>query len=94
MLQTYPYIPIIYTYQQGVDMKKLNTLFTEDTAEVINKISDCKMNSKSEVARAAMTIGLSMLSAASLSMTDKEFYHYINDCQDIDQNLDPKPLEK
>lgn len=75
-------------------MKKLNTLFTHQTTEVINKMSECKMNSKSEVSRAAMTIGLSMLSAASINMTDKEFYHYVNDCQDIDKNLDPTTLEK
>lgn len=75
-------------------MKKLNTLFTNHTAEVVSKVSDCSMNSKSEIARAAMTIGLSMLSTASINMTDKEFYHYINDCQDIDQNLNPAPLEK
>lgn len=75
-------------------MKKLNTLFTDHTVEVIDKMANCNMNSKSEISRAAMTVGLSMLSAASLNMTDKEFYHYINDCQDIDQNLDPKPMEK
>lgn len=75
-------------------MKKLNTLFTNHTSEVIGKISECNMSSKSEVARAAMSLGLSMLSSARINMTDKEFYHYINDCQDIDQNLDPKPLEK
>ena len=75
-------------------MKKLNTLFTPNTVDAISFTAGCKMNSKSEVARAAMAIGLSMLSVASLSMTDRELYHYINDCQDVDANLNPRPLGK
>lgn len=75
-------------------MKKLNTLFTSETVEIIESTARHSMNSKSEISRAAMTVGISMLWAAKSSMTDREFYHYINDCQDIDQNLDPVPLEK
>jgi hypothetical protein len=47
------------------------------------------MNSKSEISRAAMAIGLSMLSVAKLSMTDREFYSYINESQDIDNDSRP-----
>ncbi|AUR94777.1 hypothetical protein NVP1198B_67 [Vibrio phage 1.198.B._10N.286.54.F4] len=75
-------------------MKKLNTLFTTETIEIIDNTTKHSMNSKSEIARAAMTIGMSMLWVAKSGLTDREFYSYVNDCQDIDNNLDPKPLEK
>lgn len=72
-------------------MKKLNTLFTDSSRQHIDSFSDNSMNSKSEISRAAMAIGLSMISAARISMTDREFYSYINDCQDIDNQSDPCP---
>lgn len=75
-------------------MKKLNTLFTTETIEIIDSTTKSSMNSKSEISRAAMTIGISMLLAAKSSLTDREFYSYVNDCQDIDNSLDLKPLEK
>ncbi|AUR86885.1 hypothetical protein NVP1090B_50 [Vibrio phage 1.090.B._10N.286.48.F1] len=75
-------------------MKKLNTLFTTETIEIIDSTTKSSMNSKSEISRAAMTLGISMLMAARSSLTDREFYSYVNDCQDIDNNLELKPLEK
>ena len=73
-------------------MKKLNTLFTTETIRAIDRKTKSSMNSKSEISRAAMTIGLAMISSAKINMTDREFYSYINECQDIDSNLDPKPI--
>ena len=67
-------------------MKKLNTLFTAETIEIIDNTAKFSMNNKSEIARAAMTIGISMLWAAKSSLTDREFYSHINDCQDIDSS--------
>lgn len=75
-------------------MKKINTLFTESSHEAIDSIESVSMNSKSEIARAALNFGLSYLSAGKINMTDKEFYSFVNDCQDIDNQMLPKQIEK
>ena len=85
---------MIYPYQQGVTMKKINTLFTNASLSTLSSFADESMNSKSEISRAAMSIGLGMISAARISMTDREFYAYINESQDIDESITPKPMEK
>ena len=73
-------------------MKKINTLFTENTHNALSGLPEICPSSKSQVARAAMNIGLSMLYAANANMTKRELHLYILDCEDIDFNLDPKPL--
>lgn len=70
-------------------MKKLNVLFTDRHEEVSKGLAEKNMNSSSEISRAAMSVGLSMVNAARISMTDREFYQYINDCQDIDESMNP-----
>lgn len=74
-------------------MKKLNILFTERHDEVSQGLADKNMKTRSEIARAAMSVGLSMVNAARLSMTDREFWQYVNDCQDIDESMNPTTKE-
>ena len=87
---------VMYGYNQpnnkGVRMKKINTLFTKNSIDVINSFSESRMNSKSEISRAALCIGLTMIGSAMISMTDRELRNYILDCQDIDDNLDPTTI--
>lgn len=62
-------------------MKRINTLFGNSAIEAIAKVESETFNSKSEVARAAMSIGLEMISVARESMTDREFHNYISNHQ-------------
>ncbi len=55
-------------------MKKLNTLFAESHKCTIDKIECASMNSKSEIARAAMTIGLRELGIKYVELESSEFY--------------------
>ncbi len=75
-----------YNTQRGY-MKKLNILFTDCHDKACHGLSGMNMNSKSEIARAAMSAGLSMVYAARNSMTDREFYEYVMDYQDIDESI-------
>lgn len=58
-------------------MKKLNVLFDSESSSRLDNQSADSMNTKSEIARAAMVLGLGMLEAARESMTDREFYDYV-----------------
>lgn len=73
-------------------MKKLNILFSNRHDEVSSGLAKKNMNSKSEIARSAMSIGLGIVNAARLSMTDREFYNYIIETQDMDSSMDPTYL--
>ncbi len=64
-------------------MQKLNILFPDCHQRKIEQLSSEHMNSKSEIARAAMSIGLASIQAASVSLTDRELYKYIIDSQSI-----------
>jgi hypothetical protein len=67
-------------------MKKINVLFTEQQREAIDKLSSMSMNSRSEVSRAAMTIGLYYLLGNIEGATDREFYDSIIDNQELKGN--------
>lgn len=73
-------------------MKKINTLFTENTHNAISETSELCPSTKSQIARAAMSIGLSMIDTARHSMTPTELHMYIIGSEELDFNLNPKPL--
>lgn len=61
-------------------MQKLNVRFTTETKEAISRVSQSVGHNDSQVARAALNIGLTIISVESLKK-DSDVVNMIKNCQ-------------